>query len=162
MNRPQCLALVPAVFVLLLGPSALGQENPSNDEAMKVFRQEAERYVTAFNAHDAAALTAQHAPNVEAVLIVGDQVRRQKGRAETQEFFAQTFSQSPNLKLKLTPESARMVAHEVIVGDGIWELTGVSATGPTKGRYISVRKKMDGQWQIVSNYRFSPQSSSAD
>ena len=41
MNRPQCLALVPAVLVLLLGPSALGQENPSNDEAMKVFRQEA-------------------------------------------------------------------------------------------------------------------------
>ena len=162
MNRPQCLSLVPAVFVLLLGPSALGQENPSNDEAMKVFRQETERYVTAFNAHDAAAVAALHAPNAETVFIVGDQVRRQKGRAEIQEFLTQTFSQSPKLKVKLTPESARMVAHEVIVGDGIWELTDLSATGPTKGRYISVRKKMDGQWQVVSSYRFSPQSSSAD
>ena len=162
MNRPQCLPLVPAVFVLLLGPSAFGQENPSDDEAMKVFRQEAERYVTALNAHDAAALAAQHAPDAESVSIVGDQVQRLRGRAVIQKYFTEVFSQSPNLKLKLTPESARMVTHEVLVGDGRWELTGSSTTGPTKGRYVSIRKKIDGQWQIVGGCRFQPQASPGD
>jgi len=154
MNRARCLALVPAVFVLLLGTSAPGQEDPSGDEAMKLSRQQIERYVAAINAHDAAAAAAEFAPDGDSVAIVGDQVLRRKGRAAIQENFARMFSESPGLKVKITPESVRMITDEVYVGEGRWEFTDSKA----KGRYVAVRKKIGDQWRIVSSHLFSPQS----
>jgi uncharacterized protein (TIGR02246 family) len=137
-----------ALLVLALTASAIAQEQPAESADAAAIRQQAEAYVTAYNAHDAAAVAACWTEN--AVYVHPDTGERITGRDEIQKMFAENFAADPAVKVEVTIDEIRLVSDSVAVEDGRARLISGEDTEPAETTYTAVHVKKDDKWLIDS------------
>jgi len=137
-----------AAFCLVaLTASSLDAQDASVEQAVDAINQ---KLSDAWTAADAAGIAALFAED-------GDQVGfggvSSKGRAAIAERYEGTMASYQGSSLKLTRTSLHVVAPDVLVADGTWEIAGGTSSGggPTKGFYTFVLAKQAESWTIVSN-----------
>ena len=138
------LAILTTVVALIgSSPQARTQEDqhsPTDMEAMGLAEKWTGDYVAAVNAHDAAKAATYYAPEGELVISEGIKVvRRPKGPAAVEGYYKPLFSENPQLRLKLTVESAHLVTPDVLTSGGTIEVTGISGEA-IQGRFFTVSK----------------------
>ena len=96
---------------------------------MKLAREGAESYAAAFNAHDVDKLAAKYTPDADWISFLGDEVgTRLEGRPAIEQFYREFFTNSPQIQVELTPEHARLITPDVLVGDYTWSFTNSTRT----------------------------------
>ncbi len=95
---------------------------------------------------DATAISALYAVDADLVLINGNLV---VGRESIEAMYQTAFEQLPGNKARVVRESRRLLANDIVVDDGTWEVIGVLPEGaPSSGRSTTVFQKHAGQWLI--------------
>jgi uncharacterized protein (TIGR02246 family) len=124
----------------------LSAAEPSADET--AIRENAQKYVAAFNAGDGAALAALWSP--EAVYVDSDTGAELRGRAAIADHFAQRFAAAtvrPQLSVMIG--SVRFVTSDVAIEDGQAAVMLPSGEA-TETSYSAVSVKRDGVWLLDS------------
>ncbi len=154
-SRPRIL---PALALLLASPlsPASAQENKApvppaatEDAELDALGKAAERFVTAFNAKDAAAIAALFLPGGEIIGRNGNEIR---GREEIQAYYADLFSGEKVPQIALEASSVRLVSPGLAIEDGLVHIT-TAENEPVKSVSYSVTqlKQPDGSWLIASS-----------
>jgi uncharacterized protein (TIGR02246 family) len=138
-----------AIFSLLLPLAASGQSSEASEQAI---RGVIDRFVDAWNRHDAKAFAAVFAEDADFTNWRGIGA---SGRSKVEEFHAPMFATVfKNSHQKYTDIRVRFVRPDVAAVDVRWEMTG--ATDPQgnprpdrEGLLNFVMAKNDGQWQIA-------------
>ena len=95
---------------------------------------------------DAKAISALYAVDADLVMINGHLV---VGRDSIEAMYQTAFEQLPGNKARIVRESRRLLADDIIVDDGTWEVIGVLPEGaPSSGRSTTIFQRNDGQWLI--------------
>jgi|AP95_1055475.scaffolds.fasta_scaffold89240_2 uncharacterized protein (TIGR02246 family) len=95
---------------------------------------------------DARAISALYAVDADLVLINGHRVA---GRDGIEAMYQMAFEQLPGNKARIVRESRRLLADDIVVDDGTWEVVGGLPDGaPSNGRSTTVFQKHEGQWLI--------------
>jgi len=148
-----CRAFAASLFAMAVMVGTLPAKAPS-DEVDRQLTAALDNWVATFNKHDAQAIATEYSTDCDLVALGG---ARLTGRAAIENDFAETFAKNPDIKTKITVESRRQLAPDVVIEDGIWEEFGHSQPGfPTKGHYSSVLTKIDGKWQVVHERSWLP------
>jgi len=144
------IASIVALSLLTAPAGAQQTRSGSAEDAMKLARELAESYVAAHNAHDVAKLATMFAADADWVSFLGGEIgMRLEGRAAIEQSYRESFAKSPQIQVEITPEHARLVTPDVIVGDYTWSLTNSTRTDrPSQGRATVVDHRRDGRWQI--------------
>jgi uncharacterized protein (TIGR02246 family) len=141
-----------AVFLLTagLGLGCHGRETSvaAADEAEAAAVGELmERWIAFHDSDDAGALAETYAPDADYVGIDGQVLR---GRDAIIAMYAGVFAQLQGNKAKISSSSRRVVAPDIVIDDGTWEVIGVLPPGaPTKGHYTTLFAKFEGRWRIL-------------
>jgi uncharacterized protein (TIGR02246 family) len=121
------------------------------DEA--AIRSLPDRYVSAYNARDAAGIAAIMADNYQAVAPDGTIVQ---GKTGVQKMVGMEMQMNEKMKLDVTLSVTTDFVHwlgadSATIG-GTWTATGVPAGQPGKGAWLAVtHKSPDGQWLVTSD-----------
>ncbi|QDV38537.1 YybH family protein [Tautonia plasticadhaerens] len=142
------IAPIVALSLLVAPVAAQQQETGSGEEAMQLAREQTESYVAAYNAHDVAALATRYTPDADWISSLGDEViTHHEGRAAIEQFYRETFANSPQIRAQLTTEHARFVTPDVLVSDLTWSVTNSTRTDrPSRGRGTVVSLRGDDRW----------------
>jgi uncharacterized protein (TIGR02246 family) len=89
----------------------------AQDDPVPDLSGSAETYVAAYNKKDLDAIVALYTE--EAEIVGGDNIPRASGRDEIRELFAASFEEFPDRKISLDVSSARQIAENVVVEEGI-------------------------------------------
>ena len=100
-------------------------------------------FIEAFNKGDATAVAAFWAPDATYVDQVG---REHKGRAEIERLFQRVFASRKGAKLTRHITSSKQVSPDVILEDGIIEVTPAEGSPVSAARFTAVLVKQDGEW----------------
>jgi len=104
-------------------------------------------FIAAFNKGDAKAVAAFWTPNATYI----DQVGREfKGRAAIEKLYEKVFGARKGAKLAIHITSRDQVSPEVVLQDGITEVTPADGGPPTEARFSAVLVKKDGEWYLQS------------
>ena len=109
--------------------------------------ERAQEFITAFNRGEAKALAGFWIPDGDYV----DQVGRQfKGRAAIEKLYRKVFAENKGAKLAITVTSARRVGADVVLEDGLTEVTAADGGPPDVTRFSAVLVRKDGEWYLES------------
>jgi uncharacterized protein (TIGR02246 family) len=149
-----CAVLLVATVALVVGQIvATGTQTGKPDDSKAKAEpapgkgQRAQEFIAAFEAGDAKALAGFWTPDGDYVDQAGQQ---HKGRAAIQKMYEKGFAASKGAKLAITVTSARAVGTDVLIEDGITEVTPPQGGPPTAGRFSAVLVKKDGVWYFES------------
>ena len=140
-----CLAVV-GMFSLYFGTGnvAAQKEGGPGKEGVGTRGQ---AFIDAFNRGDAKAVAMFWTQDGEYV----DQEGRQfKGREALQNLFQKAFTEEKGSKLKVTVISKRQLGQDVVIEDGITEVTPADGGAPSVARFMAVLVKQDGEWYFES------------
>ena len=129
-------------------PEAAGKPSvdvENTDE--KTIRETAEAFVTAYNAHDAKAVSELFALKAEFTDEDGNLI---KGREAIEQDFAKMFTEFPECKIKVDVDSIRVLTPNIALEEGIVRGQPVPDAGENVSGYVVVHVKIDGRWQIAS------------
>jgi uncharacterized protein (TIGR02246 family) len=151
-HLPFSLILATAVGLLPLTHGVYAQEVPAaadagQSPAEQQIRQRSADFVSAFNNGDAAAVSAQWAPDGEYVDEVG---QRFVGRKAIQAEYAAFFAAHPGQMIRITIDSLRLIGDTVAIEDGHSKLSPPPAGAPAGCRYTAVHMNVGGQWLLAS------------
>ncbi len=138
------------LFLLITLPMAIAQDNGEHDR--QAIRTVMDRFVDAWNRHDAKAFAAVFAEDADFTNWRGDGA---SGRSKIEEFHAPMFATIfKNSHQSYTSIKIRFVRPDIAAVDVRWEMTGATdAQGnprpPRKGLLDFVMAKNEGQWQIT-------------
>lgn len=142
-----CAALFAVLAALVAGQfvatgTQTGQPNAKADPAPGK-GQRAKEFVAAFEAGDAKALAGFWTPDGDYT----DQSGRQfKGRAAIQKMYEKAFAGRKGMKLAVTVTSVRTVGADVVLEEGLTEVTPAAGGPPTVAQFSAVLVKKDGVW----------------
>lgn len=143
MNRRVLLGCLPVLVIALM----VDRTGYGNEKEIASVRDRVESYVTAFNEHDADSLAAHWTEQAEYLHPVTEQ--RIKGRDAIGKAFAELFEKEPELRLRLSIGSVRLVDDRVAIEDGTAAVVSPDST-PEQAAYTAVHVKKDGQWYRAS------------
>jgi uncharacterized protein (TIGR02246 family) len=126
-------------------PDDAGGRKPEEKEQPAKGRREA--FIAAFNRGDARAVAAFWAPDATYVDQVG---REYKGREAIEQLYEKTFAARKGAKLAIHVTSAKVLAPDVAMEDGVTEVTPAEGSPPTAARFTAVLVKKDGEWYVQS------------
>lgn len=109
--------------------------------------QRAADFIAAFNRGDAKALAGFWTPDGDYVDQAG---QAHKGRAAIERLYAKGFAENKGAKLAVTVTSKRAVGADVVLEDGLTEVTPADGGPGTVGRFSAVLVKKDGEWYFES------------
>jgi uncharacterized protein (TIGR02246 family) len=141
-------AATPAATATTAKPETTAQPDPLEVEIRSVVAD----FVKAFDAGDAAKLTAHF---VESGEIIDEEGNQYQGTDEVKQLFSAFFLKFPGAKIMIDVESVRLVAPNVAIEEGTRVITGKEAQDQAQVRYSTVRTKHDGRWVIASLREFS-------
>ncbi len=149
MNRATLFTItLVSALAFLASAAAQGQDKPTEDPnaaQLESLAASAQRFIDAFNQHDAAALAATYLPEGEILLRDGTIV---SGREAITEFYDENFAEEDGGKTQaaIEAESVRFITPGVAIETGTLHIT--SADGVvTSHPYTSVQiKQADGTW----------------
>ncbi len=116
----------------------------STDEA--AIRENIDRFVKAYNAHDARAVADLFAPDGQVEDKEGEVT---EGREGIREVFADLFAESPKRRLEVSVESIRFIGKDLAVEKGSTKETDAPDESPELDRYTVVHVRRDGKWQMA-------------
>ena len=142
-------ALVLGSFgLLLLATVSRAQEKEVTAEVQAA----ADRFVQAFNAGDAEAVSQQFVPEGEWIDEEGTVYR---GRGEIKTLFTRYFGQFAGTRLTVEIESVRTVGPQLAIEEGTRVLARETDGGRAQLRYSTVRTKVGNEWLIASVREFT-------
>jgi len=107
----------------------------------------AQEFIAAFNKGDAKAVAGFWTPTGDYV----DQIGRQfKGRAAIEKLYEKVFAGQKGAKLSITVTSRKEVTPDVVMEDGITEVTPADGGPSTSARFAAVLVKQGDNWFIES------------
>jgi uncharacterized protein (TIGR02246 family) len=141
-----------AAFVSLLLSVRLlsAQDTPAAETSVdeEAVRQAAIRFVEAYNAHDAKAVSELFGPNARMEDEGGELI---EGRPAIEAAYADEFETSPKASIGLTVDSLRFITPDVAVEEGAVEIFPDGETLTARSRYVAVHLKKDDAWRIISS-----------
>ncbi|HVJ85505.1 MAG TPA: SgcJ/EcaC family oxidoreductase [Caulifigura sp.] len=137
--------LLLSIPLLLFAVTPAADDKPSADE--EAIQDAAVKFVDAFNAKDAAAITALFDPEArleeaDGTVIVGEEAIRAA--------FTAAFEADAGAQIGLDMESLRLITPDVAVEEGATEFYPDGETLTARGRYLVVHRKKDGKWRMLS------------
>jgi uncharacterized protein (TIGR02246 family) len=115
-----------------------------DDEAI---RKSAAAFTTAYNAHDAKAVSELFALKAEVTDEDGELI---KGREAIQQNFATMFKKFPKCKVEVEVTSIRVLTPNIALEEGIVRGNPVPDEATNVSSYVVVHVKVDGHWLIAS------------
>ncbi len=136
-----------AIALLLYGGrDAQAQEGtPSPDEA--AIHHAAVEFVDAYNAKDAAAITALFGPKARLETSDGQLT---EGADKIKAGFEEVFSEEPKAMISLAMESLLFLTPDVAIEQGATEFFPDGELLTTRSKYLVVHLKNDGKWKMIS------------
>jgi uncharacterized protein (TIGR02246 family) len=116
----------------------------SADEA--AIRANVDKFVRAYNSHDAKAIAALFTADAQIEDKDGDIAEGRDAIART---FANIFTDSPSKKIDVLVESIRFIGNDLAVEKGTSKETVAPNETPDNDRYTVVHVRRDGKWQMV-------------
>ncbi len=163
MNHPlkTSSTLVIATGVFLAGWAAFAQpQDKSKDKAApakkaadvketeeEAIRRTAVAFTTAYNKHDAKAVSEQFTPKAEFTDEDGNLI---KGREAIQQDFAAMFAKYPECKIEVEVASIRILTPNVAIEEGIVRGHPVPNEAANVSSYVAIDVKVDGRWLTAS------------
>ena len=141
------VAALAAGLIVAGGKVPARQEETKGEGEAPGKGKRAKEFLAAFNRGDAKAVAAFWTPDGDYVDSVG---RRHKGRAAIQKLYEKVFAGRKGAKLTVTVTSARQVTPDVVLEDGITEVTPADGGPPTAARFSAVLVKKGGEWYFES------------
>ena len=133
-------------LALYAARDARAQEaKPSPDEA--AIHQAAIAFVDAYNAKDAAAISALFAEKARVETADGEVV---EGIEKIKAGFEGVFKSEPDAQLSLTMDSLIFLTPDVAIEQGATEFFPDGETLTTRSKYLVAHLKKDGKWKMVS------------
>lgn len=126
----------------------------AKDADEEVIRQSATLFVTAYNAHDALAISRLFALKAEFTDEDGNLI---KGREAIQQDFAKMFKDFPDCKIEVDVDSVRVLTPNVALEEGVVRGTPIPDEAQNISSYVAIHVKVDGRWQIASVSDFDAQ-----
>jgi uncharacterized protein (TIGR02246 family) len=147
-----CALLAAAAFCLAHGAGAPpaqppGAVNAQPEKAQLGKGKRAQAFLEAFNKGDAKAVAGFYTPTGEYTDIEG---HKTQGRPALEKLYTRTFAENKGAKLTVTVTSARMIAPEVALEEGISEVTPTEGGPPSVAAFSAVLVKQDGEWYFES------------
>jgi uncharacterized protein (TIGR02246 family) len=130
---------------LLPAQDAPAADTSADEEAV---RQAAIRFVEAYNAHDAKAVSELFGPKARMEDEVGELI---EGREAIEQSYADEFEDSPKASISLTVDSLTFITPEVAVEEGAVEIFPDGETLTARSKYVAVHLKKDDAWRIISS-----------
>jgi uncharacterized protein (TIGR02246 family) len=106
-----------------------------------------EEFIAAFNKGDARAVAAFWTEDATYVDQVGHEY---KGRPAIEELYEKVFAARKGAKLAIHSTSSKMVSPDVLLNDGVTEVTPADGGPPTTARFTALLVKRDGKWYLES------------
>jgi uncharacterized protein (TIGR02246 family) len=135
-------------------PLTGGDAAPVSPESSKTesadetaIRQSADAFTTAYNAHNAKAVSELFALKAEVTDENGNVI---KGREAIEKDFAQTFEKFPETKIQLEIGSIRILTPNIAVEEGIVRGQPIPGDGESVSAYVAVHVKVEGRWVLAS------------
>jgi uncharacterized protein (TIGR02246 family) len=143
-----------AAFVLplvtLLSVRVLNaQETPAADTTAdeEAVRKAAVKFVEAYNAHDAQALSELFGPLAR---MEDEDGTLTEGREAIEAAYAEEFEVSPKAQISLAVDSLTFITPDVAVEEGAVEVYPDGETLTARSKYVAVHLKKDDAWRIIS------------
>jgi uncharacterized protein (TIGR02246 family) len=127
-------------------PKSAAQPDPAAAE-ISLIRAGSESFVAAFNNHDARALAALWTKQGE---YVDDSGRAITGRDAIEKDYAAFFAENPDVKIRITVDSVRVLSDDVAIEDGRGIVDPPPPGAPGVSKYTVVHNKVDGKWLMAS------------
>jgi uncharacterized protein (TIGR02246 family) len=124
-----------------------GTSSEPTSPDLDAIRAQAEKFVDAFNSHDAKALAALWTAEGEYIDNTG---RTLIGRDAIEKDYAALFAENPDVKIKIAIDSLRLLSGGVAVEDGRAIVQPLPPGAPGVGRYRAIHAKADGKWLMAS------------
>jgi uncharacterized protein (TIGR02246 family) len=147
-----CGLFAAAAFGLVHGAGAPPAQPPGavKAEPEKVEPGKGKRalaFLEAFNKGDAKAVAAFYTPTGEYTDING---HKTQGRPALEKLYGKVFAENKGGRLAVTVTSARMIAPDVALEEGITEVTPAEGGPPSVAAFSAVLVKQDGEWYFES------------
>ncbi len=156
MKRVIAVAFTLALATVLVPAGSIrgaGPEKDKPDEATALAVKLTEQGAATFDTFNAKAMTNYYLEDGEIALVSkeegGLKVKYYKGRAEIEQGYADVFKKPETIKSKNTVEYAKLIAPDVLVIAGTFDLNTLKPDSP-KVPFYQVRVKKGDQWLISS------------
>jgi len=154
MKTRRCLALTGGLVALVAIAGYLGTgkipavaEQPQVQDKEHAAKERRAEFIAAFNRGDARAVAALWAPDATYVDQVGHEYH---GRPVIEKLYEKVFAARKGAKLAIHVTASKMVAPDVVLNDGVTEVTPADGGPGTTARFAAVLVKKDGEWYLQS------------
>lgn len=142
------LAITLGAVGLMGGIVALDRAPAAGDEPKAAQTgQRRVAYIAAFNKGDAKAVASFW---TEDATYVDQGGREYKGRAAIEKVFAKSFAAQPGATLAIHTTATKHLTPDVVLEDGVTEVTPAGGGASTAARFSAVIVKKDGEWYVES------------
>jgi uncharacterized protein (TIGR02246 family) len=146
-------ALVAAGGVVAVGRlPADAEKSKAEDKALDKERRAA--FIAAYEKGDAEAVAAFW---TEDATYVDPDGREHKGRPAIEKMYAKLFAEQKGAKLAIHVTSIKQATPDVVLEDGITEVTPSGGGFPSASQFSAVLVKKDGEWYLQSVHETDPQ-----
>jgi uncharacterized protein (TIGR02246 family) len=140
-------AVLAAGGFLAAGRSPAGADEPKAAEDKSPAKGRRAEFIEAFNKGDAKAVAGFWTEDATYVDEVGQE---HKGREAIEKLYEKVFAARKGAKLAIHVTSSKQVTPDVMLNDGITEVTPADGGPPTTARFSAVLVKKDDQWYLQS------------
>jgi uncharacterized protein (TIGR02246 family) len=123
------------------------EKEPSAKDKEQTAKERRAAFIAAFNKGDAKAVAAFWTEDATYVDEVGHEYN---GRAAIEQLYEKVFDARKGAKLAIHLTASKMVTPEVLLNDGITEVTPSDGGPPTTARFSAVLVKKDSEWYLQS------------
>jgi uncharacterized protein (TIGR02246 family) len=145
-------ALLAGGFVALRTVPAGAEEPKPEEKALDKERRDA--FIAAYDRGDARAVAAFWTPDATYVDPDGQE---HKGRAAIEKMYEKVFADNKGAKLAIHVTEMKQLTPDVVLEDGITEVTPAGGGFPTAAGFSAVLVKKDGEWYVQSVHETEPQ-----
>jgi uncharacterized protein (TIGR02246 family) len=150
-------ALLAAGGFVALRTIPAGAEEPKAEAKAEEKALDKERraaFIAAYNKGDAKAVAAFWTPDATCVDPDG---REYKGRAAIEKLYERVFADNKGAKLAIHVTTIKQLTPDVVLEDGITEVTPADGGFPTAAAFSAILVKKDGEWYVQSVRETEPQ-----
>jgi uncharacterized protein (TIGR02246 family) len=147
------LVAIAGNFVALRTIPAVAQESKAEEQAIDKDRRVA--FIAAYDKGDAKAVATFWTPDAT---YVDQEGREHKGRAAIEKLYEKVFAENKGAKLAIHVTAMKQLTPDVILQDGITEVTPAGGGFPSAAGFSAVLVKKDGEWYLQSIRETEPQA----
>jgi uncharacterized protein (TIGR02246 family) len=137
-------------MLYLACPSSFGQAQraaeSSRPDPQGAIEASVDRFVAAYNAHDAAAVAALFAPEAQ---MIDDEDQTIQGREAIEQTYAEVFAAAPESTIEVNVQSIRPIGTALVVETGSTRTLSSPDAPPELGRYTALHVLREGQWMMA-------------